>query len=131
MTGQPAPLVAPASGDLTTGDQKPATAAFTPEPWQVDEATAYYLPNEQLRVGWVDEGKFHEVCTIADIENDWGHARLIAAAPDMYEALKLIRSIIVEGARTGFNPHSGDWAERLYASQAISLAALAKAEGKQ
>lgn len=35
-------------------------------------------------------------------------------------ALDFVRGIIAEGAMTGFNCHSGDWAERLFASQAVS-----------
>ena len=40
------------------------------------------------------------------------------------EALKLVRSIISDGAETGFNGQSGDWAERLFASQSVTHAAL-------
>lgn len=43
------------------------------------------------------------------------------------EAIRLVRSIIVDGAPTGFNPLSGDWADRLYASQAVTFAALKEA----
>jgi hypothetical protein len=39
-------------------------------------------------------------------------------------ALVHVRSIIVDGAETGFNCRSGDWARRLYASQAVTHAAL-------
>lgn len=67
------------------------------------------------------------------------NARLIAAAPTLLsdhkrmsaeierlrEALKHVRAIIVDGALTGFNCHSGDWAERLFLSQGVTRAALA------
>lgn len=39
-------------------------------------------------------------------------------------ALDLVRGIIVEAALTGFNCHEGDWAERLYTSQADTHAAV-------
>ncbi len=53
---------------------------------------------------------------------------LIAAAPDMLAALHHVRSIIKDGAMTGFNCLDGDWAERLFASQAVTHAAVTKAE---
>jgi hypothetical protein len=52
---------------------------------------------------------------------------LIAAAPDMLEALLHVRKIIAEGALTGFNCHDGDWAERLFASQQMTSVAVEKA----
>ncbi|MGW9332759.1 hypothetical protein [Bosea sp. NPDC055594] len=39
-------------------------------------------------------------------------------------ALDLVRGIIGEASMTGFNCHDGDWAERLYASQADTHAAV-------
>lgn len=62
------------------------------------------------------------------------NARFIVTACNAHDelvaALRLVRGIIVEAAMTGFNCHDGDWAERLYASQAVTHAALAKLEGK-
>ena len=55
------------------------------------------------------------------------NARLIAAAPDMLAALRNVRKLISEAAMTGFNCHDGDWAERLFASQHVTSAAIAKA----
>lgn len=43
---------------------------------------------------------------------------------EMMEAIKHVHSIIGEAAETGFNCHDGDWAERLFASQAKTFAAL-------
>lgn len=40
------------------------------------------------------------------------------------EALKFVRGIIVDAAMIGFNCHDGDWAERLFASQAVTIVAL-------
>jgi hypothetical protein len=47
--------------------------------------------------------------------------------PELVEAIKLVRSIIVDGAKTGFNCHDGDWADRLYASQGITQPILTRA----
>ena len=44
------------------------------------------------------------------------------------EALTQVREIIKEGAMEGFNPMAGTWAERLFASQAMTRAALATGE---
>lgn len=48
----------------------------------------------------------------------------------MLSALLKVRKIISEGAMTGFNCHDGDWAKRLYESQQVTSAAIAKAEGR-
>ncbi len=45
---------------------------------------------------------------------------------DLVKALENVRAIISEGAMTGFNYKDGDWAERLFASQQMTSAALAK-----
>lgn len=42
----------------------------------------------------------------------------------MREALKHVREIIKDGALVGFNCHDGDWAQRLFASQAVTFASL-------
>lgn len=39
-------------------------------------------------------------------------------------ALMAVREIIAEGAPTGFNPMEGDWADRLFRSQAVTHRAL-------
>ncbi|CAO3358679.1 hypothetical protein [Azospirillum palustre] len=46
---------------------------------------------------------------------------------ELASAVKLVRSIIKDGAEVGFNFQHGDWAERLFASQAVTHRALAKA----
>jgi hypothetical protein len=40
------------------------------------------------------------------------------------DALVHVRKIIVEAAEAGFNCHDGDWADRLFASQAMTHSAL-------
>lgn len=47
-----------------------------------------------------------------------------AEIKELRAALDIVRGIIVEGAMEGFNPLVGDWAERLFASQALTHAAL-------
>ena len=53
----------------------------------------------------------------------------MAAAPSLYEALADVHALICEGAETGFNPLTGDWAERLFASNAKTSDALRSAGG--
>lgn len=60
-------------------------------------------------------------------EESRANARLIAAAPDLAEALHNVHSIICEGAKEGFNPLKGDWAERLFSSNQKTSDALLKA----
>jgi hypothetical protein len=51
--------------------------------------------------------------------------------PEVVEALKEVRAIIVDAAKEGFNPHAGDWANRLYASQGMSHDVVKRAETVQ
>jgi hypothetical protein len=59
------------------------------------------------------------------------NARLIAAAPEMYEALKNVQKLIAEAAMVGFNCNDGDWPERLFLSQQKTSTAIRKAQGNQ
>lgn len=61
-------------------------------------------------------------------EEAQANARLIAAAPDMLEALEYTRNIIREGLEVGFNPLHGDWADRLFESQGMTTKAIKKAK---
>ena len=61
------------------------------------------------------------------LEHHKANAALIAAAPDLLEALINVRKIITEGALTGFNYKDGDWAPRLFNSQHTTSSAIAKA----
>jgi hypothetical protein len=66
----------------------------------------------------------------ANAPNSFADANLIAAAPDMHAALSAVNKLIAEAAMTGFNWKDGDWAERLFASQQATSAALRRAEGR-
>lgn len=50
--------------------------------------------------------------------------RAFAQRDALARALENVRKIISDGAMTGFNCHDGDWAERLFASQADTSAVL-------
>ena len=66
-------------------------------------------------------------------ENDeimMGNAKLMTGAKDLYEALDNVHKLISEAAKTGFNCHGGDWAERLFESQQQTSRALIKVRGK-
>ena len=57
------------------------------------------------------------------------NARLMAASPELLEALQNVRKLISEAALTGFNCKDGDWADRLFFSQQKTSAAIDKALG--
>jgi len=49
---------------------------------------------------------------------------------ELVEALSAVHKIVAEAAPNGFDPHTGDWAERLFFSQRATNAALAKARAQ-
>lgn len=96
-------------------------AKHTPGPW----------------VGFSDRGRLFaimpagregDVCQFSVPPTD-ADGHLMTAAPDLLAALQHVRKLIVEGAMTGFNYKDGDWAEKLFNSQALSHAAVSKALG--
>lgn len=103
---------------------------YTPGEWRVGDRSTktkglYILGghNREIANVWL-----HPDYMAEERETDAANATLIAAAPELVEALKLVRSIITEGAAVGFNPMiGGDWAERLYLSQRDTHAALSRA----
>lgn len=113
----------------------------TPKPWDVVAATehhGYYITTAfgttvcdlygmNKPLAW-DPNQTPKPISHTDAEKN---ARAIVTAcnayDDMRKALEFVREIIKDGAMTGFNCHDGDWAERLFASQAATYAALAKA----
>ena len=92
------------------------TARFTPGPWDVDETerplhvhTAYVAHNGTL-----------DICSIGpQAEDTLPNARLIAAAPDLYEALVQWQSMWRD-----------DSPEEFRRMKALTHAALAKADGR-
>lgn len=119
---------------------------YTPGPWKaVRRPVSTVIIDRHGDGGYVAESCFVEPLGLQVFGPDWEHnreccgqregnnficanARLIAAAPDLLEAIKHVRKIIVDAAETGFNCHDGDWAERLFASQAVTHAAVKKTE---
>jgi len=49
----------------------------------------------------------------------------------MLAALKDVNALVSEAAQTGFNYKTGDWAERLFASQWNTSEAIRMAEGRK
>lgn len=64
-------------------------------------------------------------------ESGLDKATMLAAAPDLVEALLNVRRLISEAAATGFNYDDGDWAEQLFLSQQKTSAAIEQALGVQ
>jgi hypothetical protein len=107
-------------------------AKHTPGPWQQHDDAPVYGPGYASTV-WSAKGPGHGLVAdcrqCSSFEEERANARLIAAAPDMLACLIEIRALITEAGLTGFNCHEGDWAERLFATQAASHAAVRKATG--
>ena len=55
-------------------------------------------------------------------------ARAVNSHAALVEAIEHVRAIIADASTAGFNPKSGNWADRLFASQALTFTALAKAK---
>lgn len=97
----------------------------TPGPWT-------YYPEDNIIVSksgyrlldWIARS------TAVSIDERNANARLIAAAPELLEALQSVHKIIIEGSLEGFNPLIGDWAKRLYESQYNTSIAIKKATGE-
>jgi hypothetical protein len=67
---------------------------------------------------------YPEICTQAADEIE----RLRALNAELVAALIMVRKIISDAALTGFNCHDGEWAERLFASQALTHDTVRKAK---
>jgi hypothetical protein len=113
---------------------------WTPGPWRTSSAFGWGAKPITI----ADDGEDTEIATICSRDNGDmecpfapdeamadANARLIAAAPEMFEALKAVNAIIAEGATEGFRPLVGDWADRLFYSQQATSDALRKATGGQ
>jgi len=116
---------------------------YTPGPWE-------YVPSTEHHGPYVSGPCFGDICDCYVMSNPAAlsvrnggdsypihhqpdnadaNARLIAAAPDLFEALLAVNVLISEGAAQGFRWDIGDWAERLFHSQQATSAALKKAAG--
>jgi hypothetical protein len=93
--------------------------------------SANVIKNDESRLegeSWVAMRKRTAAQRKANELESIANMHLIAAAPDMYDALKDLNKLIAEGAEHGFTDH--DWMERLFFSQRKTSAALRKADGK-
>jgi hypothetical protein len=106
---------------------------FIEQPWKLQMQSPLHTPGPWRSHGAGGEihGNSRIVATMCWCsgmhDEDEANARLIAAAPDMLAALYNVRKLISEAAMTGFNCKDGDWAERLFASQAVTSDAINKA----
>lgn len=112
-------------------------AEATPRPWHVEECEQ--CPERgQIYIhtkGWLDPNELIAETVKTDRDVDRGdvadaeaNAELIVRAVNAHDALvatlELVRGIISDAALTGFNWRYGDWADRLFASQRDTHAAL-------
>lgn len=109
-THTPGPWTARKSRGLNAYEVRGADGSYIGDIWGVDEP----VPNGIKR------------------DHQKPNARLIAAAPDLYEALKSVRGVVAASAEAshlldGFGPRTVTAGDRLL--QAVD-AAIAKAEGK-
>lgn len=100
----------------------------TPTPWQIGITlypyVHFYGPSDvagfSVAIG--------SCVTSFGKENDEANAAFIVKACNAHDelvaALENVRSIISDGAMTGFNCMDGDWADSLFASQHITSAVL-------
>ena len=102
---------------------------FTPGPWIEAGPSSDGIT---IRVDSVVTDRFDDpgdlgddICIMPDYndeETNVANARLIAAAPDMYEALKALRALV--------GTTEADWQNLYEYSRKMADAAIAKAEGK-
>jgi hypothetical protein len=112
----------------TQADKTPRS--FTAGPWQSQHE--FDWEGFCTIIGNIDgdpaSPTYTTICDINEAPEEYiANRNLICAAPDLYEALKAVHSLISEAAATGFNWKDGDWAERLFASQRRTHQALAAA----
>jgi hypothetical protein len=108
----------PSLSDLAATSAPPiACAAFTPGPWFIE---CDGLPELRNVSTYITAGSGSDHVLIAEINTDAPDARLIAAAPELYEALRFY----VEAEDTGLENDELDRFARL------ARHALAKAEGR-
>jgi hypothetical protein len=107
----------------------------TPGPWRtiVGERNLYHAHERRLILSTMDDGS---VATLAKLPESYGgdyytaeaHARLMAAAPAMLEALKIANAAINPSGREGISLHA--WNHLLREATPVICSAIAKAEGR-
>lgn len=136
-----------AEGDkgMATSADLSATARHTPGPWRIDREE--FNDGDRKQIPLVSHGVGREGYGIADVrhwsghEENWANAHLIAAAPELYEALKDVLASGLNGGnnvRLAFMAASRDalddkalaQAERSEQAVTKAYAAIAKAEGR-
>lgn len=108
--------------------------AYTPTPWRVFATTD---GRKLVGIGAQDGGgildagfgvwAWNDAEGIANAELV---VRAVNAHDEMLAALRNVQKLISEAAMTGFNWKDGDWADRLFFSQQMTSAAIAKATDK-
>ncbi len=97
---------------------------FTEGEWEV--TTLEGLEGTRILI----ESDDRVICDIFNINDiDIANANLMAASPLLYKALENVHKLVSEACATGCNPNDGDWADRLFKSQAQTSKALASARG--
>lgn len=108
-------------------------AKYTPGPWNVSK----HWTNRRGKIKITDEaGRIDTVCWVrAGRKQSAPNADLIAAAPDLYEALEEL-AFATKAYRVAHDTHGGDSIESgrawdtLRFKESMTLAALAKARGE-
>ena len=114
-------------------------SAHTPGPWQIEPRCCEdddvevsiisdykRLPNGRSQANWIAECDLQQ-----DNDTNWANARLIAAAPELLEAIELAESILAKISRgTIARAHEMSAVACRQAPLALIRAAIAKAKGE-
>jgi hypothetical protein len=120
MVDQPDPIGEP-RGSLPANEQPPApSGSFTPGPWVAEESEIFAAAGDAVQIA--------ETVPLADDPQDilgfgrteFANARLIAAAPELYEA---VQRALRHAINIGIDVEDSSYVQQL-------RAALAKAEGR-
>lgn len=114
---------------------------FTPGPWRIEDETTLVWgacnPDDTSSYGMgypITECRTTNISSWAkgpDAEEGIANARLIAAAPDMYEALEAVLPFVpISFATTSRPGNANEKNEKLAAALSQARAALAKARGE-
>jgi hypothetical protein len=119
-------VLRPKSGAVVSG--APAKPAWTPGPWVAQKA-----PHGPIDIF---DGRGRDVVTVygggVGAEDQNGNARLIAAAPELYEALLKAEQFISNGVELGFiRMPDVETPDSAHDTLPAVRAALAKARGEQ